>query len=134
MNSYDFSYSYSTSSEAAEALAGMGVTVIVIALIAMVLSIVAMWKIFAKAGEPGWGSIVPFYSQYLQFKIAFGNGWLFLLLFIPIVNAIMMIIYAFKLAGAFGKGIGFGFGLLFLPFIFHLILAFGSSEFKGAEI
>ncbi len=127
MNSYDFSYSYSTSSEAAEALAGMGVTVIVIALIAMVLSIVA------KAGEPGWGSIVPFYSQYLQFKIAFGNGWLFLLLFIPIVNAIMMIIYAFKLAGAFGKGIGFGFGLLFLPFIFQLILAFGSSEFKGAE-
>ena len=49
-----------------------------------VLGIIAMWKIFEKAGEPGWAAIIPFYNLYVLFKITWGNGWKFLLLLIPL--------------------------------------------------
>lgn len=104
----------------------------IICLAFLVLSIVALWRIFAKAGEPGWASIVPFYNAYVLYKIAFGNGWYFLTLVIPIVNLVFGIMLYFKLAKAFGHGAGFGFGLLFLNPIFILILAFDSSEYVGA--
>lgn len=127
MNSYDVMYN--STYEATGTLAAAFGTMFVILGIYTVISIIAMWKIFKKAGEPGWGSIIPFYASYIQFKIAFGNGWLFLLLLVPFVNCVMLILFAFKLASAFGKGIGFGFGLLFLPFVFQLILAFDSSKY-----
>ncbi|MDE5863199.1 MAG: hypothetical protein K2H34_02510 [Lachnospiraceae bacterium] len=104
---------------------------LIVLLVVMVLAIVACWKIYTKAGEPGWASLVPFYSNYVLFKIVFGNGWLFLLLLVPVVNGIISIILLFKLAKVFGHGVGFGFGLLFLAPIFLLILAFGSSEYEG---
>lgn len=104
----------------------------IICLACLVLSIVALWRIFTKAGEPGWASIVPFYNTYMLYKIAFGNGWYFLTLVVPIVNLVFGIMLYFKLAKAFGHGTGFGFGLLFLNPIFILILAFDSSEYVGA--
>lgn len=111
--------------------AAMG-TYSIIVLIVAVLMIVAMWKIFTKADEPGWASIVPIYNLYVMYKISFGNGWLFLLTLVPFVGAVMAIIMCFKLSKAFGHGVGFGFGLLFLSPIFYLILAFGSSDYVGA--
>lgn len=113
-------------------LAGMGVGVWLVTLVIAIVCIVAMWKLFAKAGEPGWAAIIPFYSSYVLFKIAMGNGWLFLLSFVPVVNGIISIIVLFKLGMAFGKGIGFGFGLLFLSPIFLCILAFGDADYVGA--
>lgn len=104
----------------------------VIGLIYTILVIVADWKIYEKAGEAGWKSIIPIYNLYILFKIAFGNGWMFLLLLVPIVNFVFAIMLNFKLAKAYGQGVGFGFGLLFLNPIFMLILAFGSSEYVGA--
>lgn len=103
----------------------------IVCLACVILLIVADWKIFTKAGEPGWASIVPFYGNYIAFKIAFGNGWLFLLCLVPVVNVIISIILCFKLAQVFGHGVGFGFGLLFLSPIFLMILAFDSSEYVG---
>ena len=96
-----------------------------------IFMLVTMWKIFTKAGQPGWGAIVPFYNLYLEFKIAFGNGWLFLLLLVPIANIVVSIMLPFKMAKAFGKGTGFGFGLLFISIIFYPILAFGSAEYQN---
>ena len=104
-----------------------------ISLIIAVISIAAMWKIFTKANVPGWGAIIPIYNTYLLFKITFGNGWLFLLLLIPIVNIIALIIADVKLAKAFGKGAGFALGLIFLSFIFLPILGFGSAQYQGAQ-
>ncbi|MBQ3662598.1 MAG: hypothetical protein II914_00545 [Clostridia bacterium] len=98
---------------------------------ASILGIIAMWKIFTKAGEPGWAAIIPFYNVYTLFKITWGNGWKFLLLLIPIANIVIMIITEVKLAKAFGKSNGFAVGLVLLSTIFMLILAFGSSEYKG---
>ena len=84
-----------------------------------------------KAGEEGWKSIIPFYNTYTMFKIAWGNGWLFLLCLIPCVNAIVMIILEWKTCKAYGKGVGFFIGMLFLPNIFYLILGFDSSVYIG---
>lgn len=105
-----------------------------LSLVLTIISIVAMWKIFEKAKEPGWTSIVPIYNLYVLFKIVWGKGWYFLLLLIPIVNIVIAIMHVFKLAKCFGKSTGFGFGLLFLPFIFTLILAFGNDKYLGPSI
>ncbi len=101
------------------------------ALIVTVLLIIAMWKIFTKAGESGWKSIIPVYNLYILCKIADGNGWKFLLLLIPIVHVIYYIILMFRLAVSFGKGVLFTLGLLFLPNLFTLILGFGKSQYFG---
>lgn len=99
----------------------------------LVLTLIAQWKIFTKAGKPGWACLVPFYSSYCMFDIAWGSGWLFLLTFVPCVNFVIMIMLSFKLANAFGKGAGFGVGLVFLPTIFTLILAFSKDEYIGPQ-
>lgn len=100
-------------------------------IIVLIVMLVALWKIFVKAGKPGWAIFVPFYGNYCEFDIAFGNGWLFLLMFVPVVNFVVMFMMIFKLGKAFGKGTGFGFGLLFLPFIFIPILGFDNSSYIG---
>lgn len=130
----DYSYDYGSTAVNEAALAGiMGAytVMMILAIIVSIISIIALWKIFSKAGEPGWAAIVPFYNNYVLFKITMGNGWLFLLMFVPLVNIVMSFMVIFKLAKVFGHGIGFGFGLLFLQVIFLLILAFGSSEYVG---
>lgn len=102
-------------------------------LIVVVLGILAMWFIFKKAGQGGWKALIPIYNIYTLVKIVDGNGWKFLLLLIPFVNFVYLIILNFRMAKAYGKGIGFGFGLLFLPTIFQLILAFGKAEYVGPK-
>jgi len=106
------------------------VTLILIGLLAVTFFwTVAIWLIFQKAYEPGWAVLVPFYGSYVMSKITFGNGWLFFLRFLPIVNLIFSIIMAHRLSIAFEKGVGFTFGLLLLPVIFYPILGFGDSEY-----
>ena len=98
-----------------------------------ILSIIAMWRIFTKADRSGWMSIIPFLNMYILCKIALGNGWWFLLLFVPIVNVIFYIYLNIKLAYAFGRGIGFAIGLILLNTIFILILGLGDSRYTGTD-
>ncbi len=114
-------------------LAAIGTTYMVMMLAIVVVAVVANWKIFTKAGKPGWAAIVPFYNLYVQFQIAGMNGWMFLLLLVPIVNIVVAIMLYVNLAKAFGKSGGFAVGLIFLNFIFMLILAFGSAEYVGNQ-
>lgn len=130
MYDYDY-YDYGYGSSSDGILTGVGAGTYVFTLIICVLLIVAMWKLFTKAGEAGWKSIIPFLNTYTLFKIAWGNGWLFLLGFIPIVNVIIQIMLMVKLAHAYGKGAGFAIGLIFLTPIFYLILGFGSAQYVG---
>jgi cellulose synthase/poly-beta-1,6-N-acetylglucosamine synthase-like glycosyltransferase len=113
--------------------AGMSAGSIVFSLVVFVLSIVAYWRIFEKAGEAGWKSIIPIYDVYILFKIAWGKGWMFLLLFIPVVNIVIYILMLYKLNKAFDKGVGFFILLLLLPNIGYLILAFDGSEYIGPQ-
>lgn len=98
-----------------------------------VLLVIAWWKIFQKAGEAGWKSLIPLYNTYILFKISWGNGWLFLLGFIPVVSLVMTIIMDVKLSRAFGHGTGFAIGLFLIPNIFTLILGFDSSTYLGPQ-
>lgn len=130
MYDYDYGSGYQSASSMGT---GYGIAYLVFLLVFYALIIVANWKIFTKAGKPGWASIIPFYNLYVLFEIVGMNGWLFLLLCLPIVNIVMMIILYINLAKAFGKGTGFIIGLIFLPNIFTLILAFGSAQYQGPQ-
>ena len=96
----------------------------------VVWTIICWWKMFQKAGLPGWGAIVPFYNIYLRFKMAWMSGWWVLsLLFFPLF-IIAFIVSFFKVPQRFGKHWAWGFGLWFLNPIFIGILAFGKASYK----
>lgn len=96
-----------------------------------ILMIAAWWKIFTKAGQPGWACIIPIYNLYVWCKIVGRPWWWILLMLIPFVNFIILIILIIDLAKSFGKGVGFGIGLLLLAVIFFPILGFGSAQYQG---
>jgi hypothetical protein len=94
--------------------------------------IAGMWKVYAKAGQPGWAAIIPLYNAYVLMKIAGKPGWWFLLLFVPFVNFIVLLIVSMDVAKAFGKSSAYGIILLFFFSILgYLMLGFGSAEYVG---
>lgn len=103
----------------------------VLAGIFYIVSVIALWKVFNKAGEPGWTAFIPIVNAYKMCKIADGNGWKCLLYLIPIVNIVYYVLVNIRMAKAYGKGTGFGIGLIFLNVIFVYILAFGSAQYVG---
>ena len=127
MYSYNYSYGYDPTS------AFLSTPMIILSLIVAAISIVSMWKLFMKADEPGWASIIPFYNMYILFKITWGSGIKFLFLLIPFANIVFAIITYVKLAKVFGKGGGFAVGLVLLPVVFMPILAFGDSRYLGVQ-
>ena len=94
-----------------------------------VLMIAAMWKIFVKAGQPGWAAIIPIYNWIVWCKIVGRPAWWVLLLLICF--PIFFIILSIDLAKSFGKGGGFSVGLILLSIIFFPILGFGSATYQG---
>ena len=99
--------------------------------VVVLLLIAAIWKVFSKAGQPGWAAIIPIYNIYVMCKVAGRPGWWLLLMLIPFVNLIIAIILNVDIAKRFGKGIGFAIGMILLPFIFWPILGFGSAQYQG---
>jgi uncharacterized membrane protein YhaH (DUF805 family) len=98
----------------------------------IVFEIAAFWKVFEKAGRPGWGAIIPIYNTYLLVKTAGRPGWWVILYFIPIVNIIIHLIVALDVARVFGKGSAFGvFMIWILAPIGIPILGFGSAQYVG---
>ena len=106
-------------------------SLLIIALAIAAFFIVAFWKIFTKAGQPGWACLVPIYNMVILLKIVAKPVWWLILFFVPVVSFVIAIIVYLELAKVFGKSTGFGVGLIFLPFIFIPILAFGSAEYSG---
>ena len=110
---------------------GIGGMIFLVIWLALVVAIIAgFWKTFAKAGQPGWGILIPIFNFYLLIKVAGRPGWWLLLAFIPVVNLIVSIIISLDVAKNFGKGNGFGLGLFFLGFIFYPILGFGDAVYR----
>lgn len=93
-----------------------------------IIVLIATWKVFAKAGRPGWAAIIPFYNSYVLFDIVYGQGWKFLLMLIPFYNIYLLFKTYIGLAHKFGKSTGFGVGLVFLSFIFMPMLGFGDAR------
>lgn len=101
-------------------------------LIFMIIIIAAMWKVYAKAGKPGWAAIIPLYNIWVLMEIVGRPGWWLILFFIPLVNFIIGIIVSIDLAKSFGKSAAYGIILLFfLNIIGFLMLGFGSAEYEG---
>lgn len=94
------------------------------------LAIIGMWGIFAKAGEPGWKSLIPLYNIFVLCRVAGLSGWLVLLFFIPVANLLTWIYVAHRLAQSFGKGIGHTLGLIFLGALFLPLLGWGEARYQ----
>jgi len=112
---------------------GPGIIAIILYLGVIALMIASMWKVYEKAGKPGWAAIVPIYNIIVLLEIVGKPLWWIVLLFIPIVNIVIAIMIYIELANRFGKSAGFGIGLVFLSFIFFPILGFGDAKYLGGE-
>lgn len=99
-----------------------------------VVMIASMWKVFEKAGKPGWAAIIPIYNAIILLEIVGKPIWWFFLFLIPVVNLIIAIMVLMDLAKSFGKSAGFAFGLLLLGFVFFPILGFGSARYLGPPV
>jgi hypothetical protein len=130
-----YTYSVDSTSSTSSVSAGTFLAIYGVALLlAIPLIIIPLWKIFKKCGKPGWAAIVPVYNTWILFEITGFPGWWVLLSFIPFVNifpAVVSLIATFRLAKIFGKGAGFGLGLIFFPFIFLPILGYGKATPSG---
>ena len=105
--------------------------IIVYLLVIIFLVIVPMWKIYTKAGQPGWAILIPIYNLLVLLKIVGKPGWWFLLYLIPFVNYVFLIWTINLLSKSFGKDVGFTLGLLFLGPIFYPILGYGKAQYVG---
>jgi Family of unknown function (DUF5684) len=121
----EYLYSYSSRGRAPSP------AVLIAELLIALLVIVAMWKVFTKAGRPGWAAIIPIYNIYVWCKIVGRPGWWVILMLIPLVNIIVGIMVCIDMAKSFGKGVGFGIGIALLGIILLPILGFGSAQYQG---
>ncbi|MBQ7624760.1 MAG: hypothetical protein IJS65_05765 [Clostridia bacterium] len=108
------------------------VTAVICIVIAIVI-LIAEWKIYNKAGQPGWAVLIPFYNVWVLYKIVCGRGKAMFRLLIPFYNIYWAIKTDIKLAHAYGKSTGFGIGLIFLSGIFTCILGFDKSQYVGPQ-
>jgi hypothetical protein len=102
-------------------------------LIWLVLILVAGWKMYVKAGQKGWVSLIPILNILGLLKIVHRPWWWILLLLIPFVNVVVGIILMLDLAKAFGKGVGMALVLVFFTVIGYLVLGFGSAQYQLEE-
>jgi len=125
-------YNYDSSSVGAVGalmaiIAAMMIPIIIIS----VITIIGQWKVFAKAGKPGWACIIPIYNIIVMLEIVGKPLWWVILFFIPCVNIIFGIWTLNLVSKSFGQSEGFTIGLLFLGFIFWPILGFGNYPYLG---
>jgi hypothetical protein len=109
---------------------GYSVLTWIIILVIIVFQIAAWWKMFEKAGKPGWAAIIPIYNIVVLIQIAGKPVWWIILCLIPIVNIIVLLLISIGVAKNFGKGTLFGLGLFLLGFIFYPILGFGDDQYQ----
>lgn len=110
---------------------GIGILMTLFWLAFIVVIIASMWKVFEKAGKPGWAAIVPFYNMIVILEIVGRPVWWIVLMLIPCVSFVIGIIVFIDLAKSFGKDTGYGLGLAFLGFIFFPMLAFSDAKYRG---
>jgi len=97
----------------------------------VVLVFVSLWKIFEKAGKPGWAGIVPIYNIIVWLELVGRPIWWIVLMFVPCVSIVVGILLCIDLAKAFGKDAGYGVGMALLPFVFFPMLAFSDARYVG---
>jgi hypothetical protein len=119
--------------ESSSGSAAGGAIAVVLYLGFIVLILASMWKIFAKMTQPGWYGIIPIFNYCVIAKQSGKDWWWGLLPLLPCIGIIFLIILWNELSKLFGKGVGYTIGIIFLPFIFLPMLAFGSAEYQGPQ-
>jgi uncharacterized protein DUF5684 len=99
----------------------------------VVILIASYWRIFTKAGQPGWAAIVPIYNWIVLLRVIKRPVWM-IVLFLVSGGIIGHIIASIDLARAFGKSTGYAVGLILLPFVFYPMLAFGSATYDPSRL
>ncbi|MFD0750494.1 DUF5684 domain-containing protein [Mucilaginibacter calamicampi] len=127
MNDYD----YSSSAANPGVLAAIFGVIFIPFLIIWIISVIGKWKIYEKAGKPGWAAIIPIYNYIVLLEIVGKPVWWIILLLVPCVNIVILIWLVNLLAKSFGQSEGFTIGLLILPMIFYPILGFGNYPYLG---
>lgn len=130
---YGYGSSYDSITTGFGILAGAFIYLIVMLVIALAVSIVvciALWKIFKKAGKPGWYALIPIFNLWKFLELSGLPGWLAL---IPIANGVGMIIACYKIAIKFGKSTGFAVCTIFFPMVCLPIIAFGKAVYGNAD-
>lgn len=125
------SYSYESSPGMFAAMAAFFAAFMIPILIIAVVVIIGKWKIYEKAGKPGWAAIIPIYNWIVILEIVGKPVWWIILFLIPCVNIIFMIWTINLLSKSFGQSEGFTVGLILLPVVFYPILGFGNSRYLG---
>lgn len=116
-----------------EFIQGFGITGMLTISLISIFYLIAEWKIYEKAGKPGWAILIPIYRAIVFLEIIEKPWWWLLLFLIPGINVIFLIWSVNLLSVKFGKGVGFTLGLIFLAFIFVPILAFGDAKYIDLE-
>lgn len=132
---YSYNYGYTTDVDTTGLLgvvAGVGIVSWIISMAVCVVMIIAMWKIFKKAGKNGWEAIVPVYNMIVMLEISNIPIWQIVFYFIPFANIYIMFKQYIELSKKFGKSTGFGVLTAFFPFICLPILGFGSAKYEVA--
>ncbi|TVQ98154.1 MAG: signal peptidase I [Deltaproteobacteria bacterium] len=96
----------------------------------IVAMIAGLWKVFVKAGKPGWAVLVPIYNIIVLLEIAGRPIWWIVLFVIPVANLVAAVLISIDIARGFGKDTGYGIGLLLLPFVFYPLLGFGDAQYQ----
>ncbi len=104
-------------------------------LVVFLLFVIGAWKMFVKAGHPGWAAIIPIYNIYIILKIVGRPGWWLILFLIPFVNIVILLLVSIDLAKSFGKSAVWGIILLFFfSVIGYLILGWGADQYQGPAV
>jgi len=114
------------------ALAFGGAYMVVMFAIVIFMAFV-QWKVFEKAGQPGWACLVPIYNIIIMIRIAKQPEWWILLFFVPGVNFVIAILVSINIARNYGQSDAFAAGLILLPIVFYPILAFGDAQYEGVS-
>ncbi|MCO5946122.1 DUF5684 domain-containing protein [Mucilaginibacter flavidus] len=128
MQNYDLD---SSSGGFAAAIMAMILAALIPILIVAVITIVGKWKVYEKAGKPGWAALIPVYTWIVMLEIVGKPVWWVILFFIPCVNIVFIIWTLNLVSKSFGQSEGFTIGLILLSFIFWPILGFGSYQYLG---
>ncbi|MBI5759004.1 MAG: signal peptidase I [Planctomycetales bacterium] len=119
--------------DAAAAAGGALIVLFVQLVVIEALYALMWWKMFEKAGKPGWASLVPIYNVIVLLEIAGKPIWWIVLLMIPCVGFVVAILVFIEIAKSFGKGTGFAIGLILLGIVFFPILGFGDAKYLGPQ-
>ena len=127
-------YTYNYDTTAVNALAGIGIAYVLFCIALAVFMIVSMWKVFEKAGKPGWAALIPVYDIYVLFEIGGQKGAYAFFIFIPFVGGIIAFVFEvmalLELAKRFGKDTTFGVLSIFFPIVTFPILAFSDAKYS----